>query len=235
MERKTPLVFEQSYHIFNRGAHKQVIFLDDIDYARFQTLLHLTNNSAAVDIRKILKKYEGRSFVELFDEEKPDHALVDILAYCLMPNHFHLVLRQKTDDGISLFMRKLCTGYSMYFNLKHSRSGTLFQGRFKSTHIDTDPYFNWIFSYLHLNPLSLVELDWQERQITNVEKAQRFLSEYRYSSYYDYYTSKRPHRAILAFNEASQYQEKEGEFASLLASFARGQALFPIQTEDGPL
>ena len=159
-------------------------------------------------------------------EEEIDHSLVDIYAYSLMPNHFHLVLQQKTDDGITCFLKRVCTAYSMYFNLRHDRRGTLFQGRFKSNHLDTDPYFKWIFPYVHLNPVSIREPHWQESGIGNPARAKEFLKNYRYSSYYDYYVAERPERAILAYDEAADLLDKEADIQDMLTAYAKGRVLY---------
>ncbi|OGG45611.1 hypothetical protein A2673_00025 [Candidatus Kaiserbacteria bacterium RIFCSPHIGHO2_01_FULL_50_13] len=224
--RRDPFAAEETHHLFNRGAHKQEIFLNDVDYMRFQVLLFLANSSKNIDVRNILKRYEGESFVRLFADEHPDQSLVDVLAYSLLPNHFHLVVREKGDGGITTFMRKVCTGYSMYFNLKYDHSGTLFQGPFKSSHIDTDPYFNWIFAYVHLNPVAIVEPKWDEKELQNPARAQKFLDGYKYSSHYDFYVAERPERAILAYDEARQYVEKKADIQALLASYGHGRVLF---------
>lgn len=226
MERRIPLSIDEAYHVFNRGAHKQSIFLDEADYRRFQILLFLANHSSPVDVGNILSKYQGPSLVKLFEQEQPDKNLVDILAYSLMPNHFHLVLKQKSVDGISVFMRKIGTAYSMYFNLKHDHAGTLFQGRFKSSHIATDPYFLWIFAYVHLNPIALCEPEWEERKINNLKSAKNFLNAYHYSSYQDFYVAERPERNVLAHAEALHFIDTEDDIEALLSDFARGRVLY---------
>jgi len=127
------------YHIYNRGAEKSEIFLDDQDYKVF---LH---------------------FIEKYLDSKSKHLLateVKLLVYCLMPNHFHLFIHQITKNGIVKFMRSLGTSYSMYFNNRHERSGTLFQGVYKATNIESDAYFLHLSRYIHLNPSGLTE-DWR--------------------------------------------------------------------------
>lgn len=219
------------YHIFNRGAHKMPIFLDEGDFRRFQILLLLTNSTKKVDAGNTLAKYQGRSLVDLslvdlFKNDAPEQRLVDVLTYALIPNHFHLVLRQRIGGGITSFMKKLCTGYSMYFNLRHDRSGTLFQGRFKSSHVDTDPYHKWLFAYVHLNPVSVVEPDWKEKGVKNQTKVAEFLREYPYSSYYDYYVHERPERAILAHEEARDFLDTNENLIGLIAESEKGASLY---------
>jgi len=131
---------EQFYHVYNRGVEKRNIFIDNQDYVVFLGLI---------------KKY--------LTGEKPDNVIhrhkfkslgndVKLLSYCLMPNHFHLLLYQESESGISQFMRKLATGYVMYFNNRYNRVGGLFQGRYKASLITSDPYLYHISRYIHLNP-----------------------------------------------------------------------------------
>lgn len=112
--------------------------------------------------------------------------MVDIVCYCLMPNHFHLVLRQLIDGGIHKFMHKLATGYAMYFNRKYDRTGILFEGPFKAIPIKEDEYLTHLLRYIHLNPVDLVEPEWKENGIKDWESANKFLENYRWSSYMDY-------------------------------------------------
>src|SRR5882724_8290184 len=108
MIRQEVLLTGEAYHIYNRGAHKNKIFTRDADYRRFLFLLHICNNSTPVHMAKLLYRYRGRSSLEIW-QEPADKSLVDIFAYSLMPNHFHMVLRQKADGGITLFMKKVAT------------------------------------------------------------------------------------------------------------------------------
>jgi len=128
------------YHIYNRGTGKSNIFLDEQDYKVF---LHY------------LKKYlDQTSEYSLADKVK-------LLAYCLMPNHFHLFVYQITKEGLIKLMRALSTSYAMYFNKKYDRSGTIFQGIYKAVLVENEPYFLHITRYIHLNPAELTE-NWEE-------------------------------------------------------------------------
>jgi putative transposase len=147
MGTRPPLVIKEIYHVYNRGNDKRKVFLDKKDHERFVALLYLSNGTTSVHI----SNHQGSTLMELLELEKGE-PLVDIAAYCLMPNHFHLLLHQKVDGGISKFMQKLTTGYTMYFNTKYKRSGTLFQGKFKSRHAGEDRYLKYLLSYIHLNP-----------------------------------------------------------------------------------
>ncbi|PIW97170.1 hypothetical protein COZ82_01040, partial [Candidatus Kaiserbacteria bacterium CG_4_8_14_3_um_filter_38_9] len=112
--------------------------------------------------------------------------LVSVGAYCLMPNHFHILLTPLVDDGVSKFMGKLCTSYSMYFNKKYKRTGALFQGMFQAQWANTDEYLKYLYSYIHLNPVKLIDPTWKEEGIKNSEVAFTYASSYQYSSLSDY-------------------------------------------------
>lgn len=217
MRHIIPFATGEIYHLFNRGAHKQEIFTSQADYDRFALLLYLANSTNAVNIRETLRNYQGQTFETIFEQEPRGEQLVDILAYCLMPNHFHLVLRQKTEKGITTFARKLLTGYSMYFNISHGHSGIISQGAVKSRHINNDPYFRYIFSYVHLNPLSLVYPGWEEKGIINYAGARKFLSEYVHSSFPDYSDGSRPRESILSLDDVPDFLKTQNDLEELLS------------------
>ncbi|MBI2086898.1 MAG: transposase [Candidatus Zambryskibacteria bacterium] len=183
MERKVKFVEEEHYHLFSRGVEKRKIFLDRKDYERFLALLYILNQEDHFHVSNFLNKGQN-NILDLY-KQKRGKPLVSILAYSLMPNHFHFIVREIVENGISTFMMKLLTAYSMYFNIKNERSGPLFVHPFRSEHIDNDSYFLYIFSYVHLNCLDLLEKGWKENGIKNKKKAQEFLGSYHYSSYPD--------------------------------------------------
>jgi|SRR3989344_7510894 len=224
MLRKTPLVEGETYHIFNRGAHKQEIFLRPVDYDRFMCLLHLSNTSKKIHLSDFWSK--SRISSGNIYERRVDKALVDILAYTLMPNHFHLILLQKCEGGISLFMKKLATAYAMYFNVVHEHSGVVFQGRYQSLHIDTEPYHRWIFSYVHLNPVDLVESGWQEQGIVNVRRTRHFMKNYHYSSYLDFCGRERQEKVIVNLQAVPWYIRKNNDLEDMLKWERRGRKLY---------
>jgi putative transposase len=175
--RKVNFVQGEYYHIYNRGNSKQLIFKDKKDYQHLIYLLYLSNTKKNFRINDISKDFFD------FDQEKQ---LVSIGAWVLMPNHFHILITPKEDDGISKFMQKLTTAYSMYYNKKYKRTGGLFEGKFKAEHIDNDRYLKYLFSYIHLNPINLIQKDWKEKGIKNKQQAVDYLNSYKYSSYLDY-------------------------------------------------
>ena len=137
------------YHIYNRGIDKRVIFKSGKDYKRFMMLLYLANSDDSFRFDVILNN-QHKIFSEILVIDR-GQLLVSIGVWCLMTNHFHLLIRQEVDGGITKFMRKLGVGYSMYFNIKYQRQGALFGGLFKSKLIDNkDLYLKHLFAYINL-------------------------------------------------------------------------------------
>lgn len=216
MQRKMNFSEGEYYHLYNRGTDKRVIFLEDHDYKRFVALLYVCNSVNSVDITKHFR--EGSSFTELFEIERTD-TLVDIGTYCLMPNHFHILVREKREGGIVKFMLKLSTAYSMYFNKRNERTGSLFEGKFKARHADTDEYLKYLFAYIHLNPVKMVDPKWKENKIIDREKALRYLSEYVYSSFLDYQGKVRVEQKILNREVFPEYFASVGDFDAFVVDW----------------
>ncbi|MEK7179062.1 MAG: transposase [Patescibacteria group bacterium] len=176
------------FHILNRGVDKRTIFLDEKDHVRFMHDMFEFNDVANVDTNNT------RNF-QILDVRRPVFEkvgrrkrilLVHIHAFCLMPNHYHLLVSPLAHDGVPLFMKKLNGGYAKYFNERYERSGALFQGKYKSVPIDSDRHFSWIPYYIHFNPLDLTLPEWRERGIKNPKMAAEHLNTYRWSSHLDY-------------------------------------------------
>ena len=173
--RKTLLVTNEIYHVYNRGVEKRQIFLNKRNYLRFIDLINyyrFINCPLKFSYFKLLP-YEQREkiFIELESKSK---LLVDVLAFCLMPNHIHLLLKQLTDKGISKFMAKITNGFSHYFNVRYKRVGHLFQGNFSAVRIENDEQLIHVSRYIHLNPVSSYLIEFEN------------LEEYEYSSYPEY-------------------------------------------------
>lgn len=145
MPRRYPVLANGDiYHIYNRGVEKRSIYLSDSDFKHFlETLEHYRTPNINKHSKKTVLKVGGN----------PNFPLVEILSYCLMPNHFHLLLEQKSDNGISIFMSRVANSFTKYFNIKNERIGPLFQGTFKAVKISTDEQLVHISRYIHLNPL----------------------------------------------------------------------------------
>lgn len=178
MERKFTFSPGEYYHLYNRGTDKRKIFLSDADHKRFLCLLYVGNSLGPIHI----SDHGSKKIDDLFYIPRAS-ILVDIGAYCLMPNHFHLLVRARTQKGVSTFMKKLLTGYSMYFNKKNERTGKLFEGPFRAQHVTDDRYLEYLFGYIHLNPVKIIQPQWKERGIKNLSQIKSFLQSYPYSSY----------------------------------------------------
>lgn len=195
--RKQQFVNGEIYHTVLRGIDDNLIFKNTDDYYRGIFSIYEFNNTKPIIIkdrrkaRAALKKklsrgpssgQLGRVLLESDERDK----LVDVSAFCFMPNHIHLLLKQLKDNGITKFMSKIGTGYGGYFNRKHNRKGYVFQNRFLAVHIKDDEQFKNIFVYIHTNPIALIEPEWKKKGIQNPEEAIKFLENYKWSSYLDY-------------------------------------------------
>ncbi len=204
MRRSHTFSIGEFYHLYNRGTDKREIFLDVHDYHRFILLLYFCNTRNPINLGEEFRR--GRSFAELFEMNRGE-PLVAIGAWCLMPNHIHLLVKEIFEGGMTIFMRKVMTGYSMYFNIKYKRTGNLFQGRFKSEHAETDVYLKYLFSYIHLNPIKLIpgESEWKNSGIKNIDEAKDFLSKYEYSSLASYINDSHRYKKIIAKDQFPEY------------------------------
>lgn len=178
------------YHIYNRGNRKSNIFLNVKDYLRFM---------------KRLKEYK-------------DRFKIDLLCYCLMPNHFHLLLKTQKEDAITKFMLTLSTSYSKYFNIKHELVGRLFQERFRAKLVETDEYLLHLSRYIHLNPISedIKKLNFSPRSTPGVEVSR--LTEYPWSSYSEFCKNRKglcDKEQILGY---FQKQNSAGSYKSFVES-----------------
>jgi len=208
--RKVPFVCGEFFHLYNRGNSKQEIFHDKEDYQRFIKLLYISNSEKNVKFRDdIVSKH-----IDAFDFDRGE-TLVNIGAYVLMPNHFHIYVQSPKQglgdlgedelNNVAKFMLKLCTSYSKYFNKKYNRTGKLFEDKFKSVHIITENQAKYLFSYIHLNPIKLIQSDWKKNGIMDKEEALKFLFNYRWSSY-DYYQGiKKDENKILNLDNFLNY------------------------------
>jgi len=183
--QRPQLVNDEIYHVVIRGTGKEVVFKDDADYYRAIFSLYEFNTTEAIEIRKQREKRrivkEGKKL--FVDERVP---LVEIFAFCFMPNHIHLLLKQLRENGISKFMKKVDIGYANYFNKKYERKGHFFQGRFRAVHIKTTEQLQNVFVYIHTNSISFLEPKWKEKGIRRPREIIEFLESYKWSSYPDY-------------------------------------------------
>lgn len=220
--RKIPLVRGEFFHVYNRGNSKQQIFIDDQDLDRFTKLLYLCNSKKSFNFRNDIV----RKGIDAWDFDRGE-TIVAIGAWVLMSNHFHvyistprldLVKAGKVNEAersfISLFLEKVGKAYVQYFNTKYERTGGLFEGKFKATHIETDPQAKYNFSYIHLNPIKLIDSKWRENGIKNLQESLKFLENYKWSSYLDYKGVIRPENKILDRKHFLDYFQNIKDFDS---------------------
>ena len=169
------------FHVLNRGVEKRRLFMDDQDHARFVHDLYEFND------KKPAPEFSRRPMWDFVNPTLRER-IVDIHGWCLMDNHYHLLLSERVEGGMTKFLRKLNVGYANYFNERYTRSGTLFQGRTKKIRIERDAHFLYILHYIHLNPLDQLQgaKKWREGEVASAQKALEYLDSYRWSSYLDY-------------------------------------------------
>lgn len=201
MQRKVKFAPKEYYHLYSRGVEKRKIFTSKKDHERFMALLFIINQPDPFHFTNFLKTHDAS---DVFREKKND-SLVSIISYVLMPNHFHLLVHENKEGGVSKFMSRLLTAYSMYFNTKYERSGPLFVHPFRSQHISNESQYLWIFSYIHLNPISIIKKDFKKNGIGNQKAAEDFLNSYEYSSYLEYKKATRPESNIIDISLVPDY------------------------------
>ena len=178
--RITPLITGQIYHSFNRGIDHRITFSDKRELNNaIETLSYYRFKNLPVKY-SVFKQWSQQRRSELKNSIKKTQKSTDILSYCLMPNHFHLLLRQKADNGISRFLSNFQNSYTRYFNTKHERTGPLFLDQFKAVRVETEEQLIHVSRYIHLNPYS-----------SYIVKSIEQLENYPWSSYPEYLNIKK--------------------------------------------
>jgi putative transposase len=161
----------------------------------------------------------GKTYEEILTLDRSE-SLISMGAWCLMTNHFHLLVRQEVEGGITKFMKKLGTAYSMYFNIRYERTGTLFGGLFKSKLVGNDDnYMRQLMAYIHLNPLEIEFKDWENNLSRDPEAMGDFLMSYSYSSYLDYLLEARAEKGIISLDNFPEYFQVPGSFKSFVENY----------------
>ncbi len=201
------------YHIYNRGLDKQNLFIDENDYLRFLCGIYYFNDVDFVPDNIVSKeRLQGQTL-----EKSPNRKeLIDLMCWCLMQNHYHLILRQKIANGITKFMRRIGTGYTMYINAKYEHSGHIFQGPFKAKPVNNNEYLQHLTRYIHLNPLDIHDSNWKEDGAKNAESSKKFVLKYKWSSLHNYLNTNTgnlilltspTYKEFLFTNEPSVYKD----------------------------
>lgn len=202
------------YHIYNRGVEKRDIFINDADYWRFLSSLYFYNDaSPSKNISRLCE-------VGLRTNNDERKKLVEILAFVLMPNHYHLLVKPLCESGATEFMRKIGTGYTNYFNIKHSRVGSLFQNKYKLVKIESDEQLSYIPFYIHMNPIGLIEPDWKERIISDQNRTFEYLEKYRWSSH-NFYSGRKDFQQLIDRESLADYLGQPSEYRQDLLDWLR--------------
>lgn len=193
------------YHVYNRGVARQPIYLDTQDYDAFLRRLKLI----LLPKEQAEKLQISGSRIRLYNM----YGDLNLQAFCLMPNHFHLLLQQADDPtAISRFISTLNTSYSMYFNRKYERVGPVFQGRFKAAPVDNDAYYTHLVRYIHCNPIAL--------------KANIYT--YPYSSQQFYFKQSEPWLNTASMEEMFDSPDQYFEFVESLRDIDKAAAQFDL-------
>lgn len=220
--RREEFAVGEWYHCYTRSIDRRVVFETERDYERFLQALYMCNGMRT--IRRGAIYNPSHSHLLSLSRGTP---LVSIGAYCLMPNHFHLLLQEITDGGISTFMQKVGTSFSMYFNVSRQRVGNVFIKPFRSKHIDDDMYLQHVMQYIHFNPAELFEREWKLGYVRNMLSLEQKLKTYQYSSLPDYEGTKRPENSILDKDAVSIF-DKRPALRDMLIEAAEYYADLPL-------
>lgn len=189
--RDIHFVPDNFYHVFNRGADKRKIFTSRRDFERFYISLFLLNDELyqpATGLR-CTSLSDVQRLVSAQRERRP---LVRILSFCLLPNHFHLLIEPLSEYGMTKFMHRLLMGYTKYFNKRYDRTGRLYEGEFKAVHVERDEHLQHLLRYIHLNVLDHAGFNWREGVVKNWEEARHALERYPWSSHHAYAQEDQP-------------------------------------------
>jgi len=190
-------------HIFDRGIQKQPVFEIEADYLRFLFLILTFQGEAVIKniSREIKRSVQSRTLhIDTgLEKEILKNRMVELVAFCLVPNHFHLMVRELVDDGVSKYMQRVLTAYVKYFNLRHNKSGYLFQGKYKSVLIADDRQLMHTSAYIHKHP---AEIGWRKRE-----------DQYPWSSYQDCIGKNRFGDLLVTEIITERFTEEKGKFS----------------------
>ena len=201
--RRENISVGEYYHIYNRGVNKQIIFRDDKDRIRFLFLILYFQSDISFDqISRIISKF---NFVQhpMFDISRElenkiiSKRFVELVSFSMMPNHFHLLVKESEEGGIGKYLQKILNSYTKYFNTRHGVSGHLFQGAYKHVYVESNEQLLYLSAYIHLNCRDLVE--WRNKEVS-----------YTWSSYQDYAKENRWGKILKNEIIIEQFEKKQG-------------------------
>jgi|SRR3989344_2753627 len=197
--RRDNLAPGEYYHIFNRGNHKQSIFSDQRDWARLLFLIiYFQSPLNFYNIGRQISYFVKHRMFNIPNDVETDiikNRTIELVGFTLMPNHFHLILRELKEGGISKYMQRILNAYTKYFNTRHGKVGHLFQGPYKMVHIDDNEQLLYLSTYIHRNPRELK--DWRDKEDSHP-----------WSSYQDYITKNRWNKLLENSIVMEQFKNK---------------------------
>lgn len=208
--RKIQISEGEHYHVFNRGIRKQTIFHDQKDWWRFLFLiLYFQSPVNFPQVGRAIKEFVKHQMLDsLTTNEIVKKRCVELVTFCIMPNHFHLILKETEEGGISKYMQRVLNSYAKYYNMKYEKSGHLFQGKYKAVHIETNEQLLYLSAYVHRNPRELSEYRGEEES-------------YQWSSFGDYTNKNRWEKLLIPDIILEQYKNKDEYHKFVSASTAK--------------
>jgi len=198
MLRKENLVPGEYYHIYSRTMFNSPEFKDSKQASRLEQAFLISNSTKSSQIYQFLRNNPDATIQDAVKILNSGKKLVDILCYVIMPDHYHLLMREIKENGITNFIRSSNTSIAKYINIKNNRRGPLFESRFKSKHINSNAYLKHLSLYIHLNPLDfLINKEWRNHKLPNWSEAKNKLLNYRCSSL-EYFLNSNSKNPILS-------------------------------------
>ncbi|MBX4181625.1 transposase [Candidatus Parcubacteria bacterium] len=151
--RKVRIAPGEYYHVFNRGVNKQMIFHDMRDFSRFLFLiLYFQSPKVFTNLGRLIEDFVRHRVSHSIDQDVVRGRMVEIVSFCIMPNHFHLIVKEVSDEGIASYMQRILNAYGKYYNTKYEKSGHVFQGPYRAVHVENDDQLRYLSAYIHRNP-----------------------------------------------------------------------------------
>lgn len=195
--RNIKIVSGEYYHIFNRGVNKRLIFHDNADRARFLFLILYFQSPVIIqNIGRLVKLFVKHSVFNKDKQEIVKSKFIELTSFCLMPNHFHLIVKEVEENGIARYMQRVLNSYTKYYNTKYNKSGHLFQGPYKAVHIKNNNQLLYLSAYIHRNPRELKE--WLNKE-----------NNYQWSSYQDFVNKNRFEESLVFDIINGQFENKK--------------------------
>ncbi len=190
------IIPDEYYHIYNRAVEKKVIFNDNGDYWRFLFLiLYFQSNVKFVQLGRLVEQFVQHSVLDI-KEDVVKNRTTELVAFCIMPNHFHLMIKEVEENGISNYMQRVLNAYSKYYNTKYEKSGHVFQGPYRAVHISDNRQLLHASAYIHRNPREIPR--WFRRE-----------DQYQWSSYQDFVKGNRWERLLVPDIVLGQFKDGE--------------------------